>query len=143
MASSSYLSGARAHVEQQLAQVDALLAQSGYDLKSPAPPPRPRSGRNAGAAGAEASPSSGAVTAGGAAEEVMDTGALYKKALELYGVNANVQSTQDKIRAIQERTRQRRQEFARQAATLPAEYSRGAGSSRPGTATSSSTPSID
>jgi hypothetical protein len=143
--SSSYLSGAKAHVEQQLREVDALLASSGYDLKSPSFTPRPTSrgddrlggDRPAGGGGGD-----GGGGDGGGGADAMDTDALYKKALELYGVNADVQSTQAKIRAIQERTRQRRREFASQAHLLPPEFAKGA-DSRPGTATSSSAPSID
>ena len=123
------LEGARAQVEAQLAQVDALLMQSGYDIN--AAEEQQQSG------GLPASPSAArvqaqveelevqlsqtlepkaaentAVPGDGSDGEPLDPVALYSKALEMYGVNADVQATQDKISAIKGRMQERRREFA-------------------------------
>ena len=86
----SYLSGAKAQVDAQLAAVDKLLVESGYEVGT-----QPATDEEGG---------------GGALDN--DPGALYNRALEMYGVNADATSTQEKIAAIKQRAEERRKEFA-------------------------------
>ena len=78
---------------RQLAAVDALLVQSGYDAAAAASTP---SAARDGADGADE---------GGA--DPRDAGALYSRALEMYGVNADADATKEKIRAVKARARRR------------------------------------
>ena len=93
---STFLSGAKAAIAAELAQVDSLLEHAGTpDLATQLPPPPP-------AAEVSSQP-----------DIALDPAALYNKALEAYGVNKDVESTQAKVRAIHERVRARREELQR------------------------------
>jgi len=93
---SMFLSGAKAAIAAELAQVDSLLEHAGSpDLTTQLPPPPP-------AAEVSSEP-----------DIASDPAALYNKALEAYGVNKDVESTQAKVRAIHERVRARREELQR------------------------------
>ena len=112
----SYLSSAKARVAAQLAQVDALLEQSGYHegspVRRPVPvPPSPTRGSAAAAKDASARDGTAA----------LDPTELYGRALDAYGINADVQVTQEKLRAIRERTAERRREFNARLAEAEAE----------------------
>ena len=150
----AYLSGAKAHVEAQLAEVDALLSKSGYDLTSPAAPRLPGAeASGSGSSGGGAPKAGGGGSSDGASThregevQYEDTQALYRRALQLYGVEDRAKATRDKVQAMQERSRERRREMTAQLeGSLPLEYQRRPGtstslassSSRPGTASSTS-----
>ena len=54
-----------------------------------------------------------------AAAAAMDPSALYERALELYGVNADADATRSKMKAISERTQARLAELRQQSALMP------------------------
>ena len=114
----AYLHSAKKQVASQIAQVDALLSQSGFDVRAAAarqkpemPPLTPRGQPEA------ASASAGEDAAGEGGEEAspyiapIDPRSMYASALDAYNVHADVRSTQDKISAIKARTQERRREF--------------------------------
>ena len=109
IAPSAYLRGAKAAVDSQLAQVDALLEKAGLPPSVALLPTMP------------IAPSRAALedVAAVAAAAAMDPSALYERALELYGVNADADATRSKMKAISERTQARMAELRQQSALMP------------------------
>jgi hypothetical protein len=106
IAPSAYLRGAKAAVDSQLAQVDALLEKAGLPPSVALLPTMP------------IAPSRAALE-DVAAVAAMDPSALYERALELYGVNADADATRSKMKAISERTQARMAELRQQSALMP------------------------
>ena len=100
---------ALAQVDSQLAQVDALLEMAGLPPSVALLPTMP------------IAPSRAALedVAAVAAAAAMDPSALYERALELYGVNADADATRSKMKAISERTQARMAELRQQSALMP------------------------
>jgi len=100
---------ALAQVDSQLAQVDALLEKAGLPPSVALLPTMP------------IAPSRAALedVAAVAAAAAMDPSALYERALELYGVNADADATRSKMKAISERTQARMAELRQQSALMP------------------------
>ena len=88
---SQYLSSAKAAVEAELAAVDAQLEKAGH---SPSRSARPASVSEA---------------PGAAAEDDIDAAALYSRALEELGANAETEAMRAKVRAVRRRAQQRRE----------------------------------
>ena len=109
IAPSAYLRGAKAAVDSQLAQVDALLEKAGLPPSVALLPTMP------------IAPSRAVLedVATVAAAAAMDPSALYERALELYGVNADADATRSKMKAISERTQARLAELRQQSALMP------------------------
>ena len=109
IAPSAYLRGAKAAVDSQLAQVDALLEKAGLPPSVALLPTMP------------IAPSRAALedVAAVAAAAAMDPSELYERALELYGVNADADATRSKMKAISERTQARMAELRQQSALMP------------------------
>ena len=95
---STFLSDARAAVDAELAQVDALLHQAGVSASAAELlPPMPT-----------VNETSAGLATGAPPWSESDVSALYDRALEVYGVHANAEATQAKVRAIHERVQARR-----------------------------------